>query len=117
MSRLWIAVPVLVLLAPWGGSLPAQAGPCTTQISQLEQQISKVEATAPPGSAGEPSAPQSIDAQLHHQPTPGSVQSAARAANADGRAALDRAHRADAAGDAGACAKALTEARALYGVP
>ena len=66
--------------------------------------------------AGEPSAPQSVGAQLHHQPTPGSVQSAERTANADGEAALARARKADAEGNAGACAKALTEARALYGI-
>jgi hypothetical protein len=108
---------MLAVVAIVAGSAVSHAGPCTTQISQLERQIRQIEATAPPGGGGEPSAPQSVGAQLHHQPTPGSVQSAERQANADGRAAIDRARRADAAGDAGACAKALTEARALYGVP
>jgi hypothetical protein len=53
---------------------------------------------------------------LHHQPTPGSVQSAERMAIADGDAALERAHKADAAGDGAACTRALTEAKAIYGV-
>lgn len=99
-----------------GGGFAAQAGPCTTQILQVEQQIRQAQAASPPGGAGEPSAPQSVGAQLHHQPTPGSVQRAEHEANADGDAALARARKADAAGDASACAKALAEAKALYGV-
>jgi hypothetical protein len=99
-----------------GGSAASYAGPCTKQISQLEQKIRLAQEGSPPGGAGEPSAPQSVGAQLHHQPTPGSVQSAERIANADGEAALARARNADAAGNAAACAKALAEAGALYGV-
>ena len=72
--------------------------------------------SSPPGGAGDASAPQTVDAQLHHQPTPGSVQSAERMANADGEAALVRARNADAAGDASACTKALMEAQAIYGI-
>ncbi len=107
---------VLTTFALVGGGLAAQAGPCTTQISQVEQKIRETAATSPPGGAGEPSAPQSVGAQLHHQPTPGSVQSAERAANADGEAALARARKADAEDNASACAKALTEAKELYGI-
>jgi hypothetical protein len=44
------------------------------------------------------------------------VQSAEHAANADGEAALERARKADADGNASACAKALTEAKELYGL-
>jgi hypothetical protein len=99
-----------------GSASTAQAGPCTTQISQVEQRIRQAQAASPPGGAGEPSAPQSVGAQLHHQPTPGSVQSAEHKARADSEAALNRARKADAEGNASACAKALTEARALYGI-
>jgi hypothetical protein len=99
-----------------GGSAVCNAGPCTTQISQLEQVIRHDRATSPPGGAGDPSAPQSVGAQLHHQPTPGSVERAERQAIADGDAALTRAKKADADGDASACAKALTDAKELYGV-
>jgi len=116
-SRAWLAAPLQILLALWGGCLVAQAGPCTAQIAQLEQQIRRIQATASPGGAGEPSGQQTVGAQLHHQPTPNSVESAQRQANAEGQAALDHARRADAAGDAPACAKALSDARALYGVP
>jgi hypothetical protein len=99
-----------------GGSVASYAGPCTTQISQVEQRIRAAQASSPPGGAGDPSAPQSVGAQLHHQPTPGSVQSAERMANADGEAALVRARNADAAGNAAACTKALMEAQAIYGI-
>jgi hypothetical protein len=114
MERLRIVTLAAVALI--GGSAASFAGPCTKQISQVEQRIRQAQAGSPPGGAGEPSAPQSVGAQLHHQPTPGSVQSAERMANADGEAALARARNADAAGNAAACAKALTEASALYGV-
>jgi hypothetical protein len=107
---------VLAVVTVIGGGVAAQAGPCTSQISQVEQKIRAAQASSRPGGAGDASASQSIGAQLHHQPTPGSVQSAERMANADGEAALARARNADAAGDAAACAKALAEAKALYGV-
>ena len=108
-----------VLLAAWaciGGVAAAQAGPCTAQIAQVEQQIRLAQASSPPGGAGEPSAPQSVGAQLHHQPTPGSVQSAESRARANADAALDRARKADAEGDASACRKALEQAKELYGL-
>ena len=93
-------------------SAGAQAGPCSTQIAQLEKQIS-----APLGGealANGPSAPQSLGAQLHHQPTPGAVENAESRADADAAAAFERARRADAAGDAEVRRKALDETRLLY---
>jgi hypothetical protein len=93
----------------WGISA-AHGGPCTDQIAQFEQQIGHNQ----PGPANGPTAPQSLGAQLHHQPTPSSVGQAEQVANKDGDAALDRAKKADAAGDAAGCKKALTEARRLY---
>ena len=113
MNRSRIVLAALVLI---GGATAAQAGPCTTQIAQVEQQIRLAQATSPPGGAGEPTAPQSIGAQLHHQPTPQSVENAESRARTDSAAALDRARMADAAGDAAACARALAEAKELYGL-
>jgi hypothetical protein len=89
----------------------AHAGPCTAQISSLEQQI-RLSASNP---AVGPSGTQTVGAQLHHQPTPSTVQHAENEANADADAALDRARKADAAGNASGCQSALTEARRLYG--
>jgi hypothetical protein len=99
-----------------GGAEVVYAGPCTTQIAQLEQKIREAQAVSPPGGPGEPSLPQSVGAQLHHQPTVRSVEGAASKANAEGAAALDRARQADVAGDANGCAKALQDAKDLYGV-
>jgi hypothetical protein len=102
-------------IALMGGSAVSHAGPCATQISQVEQQIRRAQAASASG-AGEPSAPQSVGAQLHHQPTPQSVNTAEMRAKADSSAALERARKADADGDTSACAKALSEAKALYGI-
>jgi hypothetical protein len=107
---------VLITLGVIGGGMAAQAGPCANQISQVEQAIQRAQAKSKPGGAGEPSAAQSVGAQLHHQPTPGSVQSAEHVAIADGDAALQRARKADVEGDAAACMRALAEAKAIYGV-
>jgi hypothetical protein len=90
----------------------AYGGPCTVQISELEQRVSH----ASPGPESGPTAPQSVGAQLHRQPTPGSVGQAEHAANADADAALDRARKDDAAGNPAGCMEALREARHLYGV-
>lgn len=110
------AGPIVASVAVLLGMTAAQAGPCTGQIAQLEQQIGQLEAAPPPSGAGEPTGPQSIGAQLHRQPTPGAVENAENRANADGDAALERARKADAAGNADACAEALREAKHLYGV-
>ena len=101
-------IVLLAALACIGGATAAQAGPCTTQIAEVERYLARIK----PG----PTAPQSIEAQLHHQPTPGSVQTAEAKARADADAALDRARKADAEGDARACTNALDEAKMLYGL-
>ena len=61
------------------------SGRCAAHIAQLEQQIR----------AGRPIAPQSIEAQLHRQPTAATVQRAESNAIADANAALQYARRAD----------------------
>lgn len=105
-------IVLLAGLACVGGVTAALAGPCTKQIAEVERYIQRSSS----GPAGGPTASQSIGAQLHHQPTPGSVQSAENKARADAEAALDRARKADAEGDAAACTKALDEAKMLYGL-
>jgi hypothetical protein len=90
----------------------AQSGPCTAQIEQLEHQL----AGDVLGPNSGPTGGQTVGAQLHHQPTPSSVGQAAHVANADGDLAIDRAKKADAAGDAEGCNQALVEARRLYDI-
>jgi predicted lipid-binding transport protein (Tim44 family) len=102
------------------------AGPCTAQIAELEQRVSPAPVSpapvspapvspAPASPQNTPSAPQSVAAQLHRQPTPTTVQSAAGRANAEADAAVDRARKSDAENDADGCNEALREARRLYG--
>jgi hypothetical protein len=90
----------------------AHAGPCTAQIADVDRKVALVASTPTHG----PYAPQSVSAQLHHQPTPATVQGAQSTANADAAAALEKARQADKNGDAAACSKALTEAKRLYGL-
>jgi hypothetical protein len=99
-----------------GSTASSQAGPCSSQIAQVEQQVRALQAAPPASGAGEPTAPQTLGAQLHHQPTPGSVQHAEHTANADADAALDRARKADDDNNADACDEALRQAKRLYGI-
>jgi hypothetical protein len=95
------------------GNGTAYSGPCTSQIEELERQIGHVSSSAKSG----PTAPQSIEAQLHHQPTPETVRNAERKANADAAAALQRARQADTDDNPAACAKALDEAKRRWSIP
>ena len=57
--RLFIGRPVmdrslilaLIVVGVVGGSVAAQAGPCSTQISQVEREIARLQATARPAAA------------------------------------------------------------------
>ncbi len=88
----------------------AFSGPCTAQIAALERQIEHPAANPAVG----PTLPQTLDAQLHQQPTPREVAHAEHLANKDGEAALARAKAADAAGNAAGCHAALARAKDLY---
>jgi hypothetical protein len=103
------AVAATALLSAIGA---AYGGPCTAQITQLEQQISLAEANPEVG----PSAPETLGAQLHREPTPETLQRSEHKANAAADMALERARKADADGDANVCTKALKEAKNLYGI-
>jgi hypothetical protein len=87
----------------------AQAGPCTADIAQFESLMRQ--------SAGDPNAglaaPQSIDAQLNHQPTRGSVQRAESRLRSTFAARMARAKYLDAQDDP-RCAVPLRAAKKLY---
>jgi hypothetical protein len=106
-----IAMRALTAVAVLGLSLTAaQAGPCSKKIAQFEQAVRQ--------SAGDPNAgpmaPQSIGAQLNHQPTPGSVKRAQERAKATFAATLARAKRLDARGNRAGCTRALAAAKRMY---
>jgi hypothetical protein len=92
------------------GSGAALAGPCTTEIVQFERQIAD---NTPDWMFG-PNLPQSLDAQLHHQPTLETVVQARHARNIDGNTVIDLARKADKDGNIKECIRALVEARRLF---
>jgi hypothetical protein len=91
----------------------ALAGPCKMQIIQFERQIA-IDWPAPVASGSLNILPQSVDAQLHHQPSLDTVVQAEHFTFKDGNASLDKAWKADGNGDAEGCNQALVEARRLY---
>jgi hypothetical protein len=88
----------------------AHAGPCTADIKQFEQEVRRLGKNPDYG----PMAPQTIGAQLGHQPTPASVRQAEKRAQAAFASALVSAKRFDTRGDRAACMRALTRAKRLY---
>jgi hypothetical protein len=88
----------------------AHAGPCTADIKQFEQEVRRSGRNPNAG----PMAPQTVGAQLGHQPTPTSVRQAEKHAQAAFASALMSAKRFDTRGDRAACMRALTRAKRLY---
>ncbi len=95
----------------------ANAGPCTDQIEQSELSVSaRLEQVVTAG----PSAPESVGARLHHQPTPSSIAAEEsqlgqihQATIDDVKSALARAREADRLGDVDGCERALREVKNL----
>jgi len=100
-------------------TIVCSAGPCFPEIERVQARLNaRLESAAGAGL----SAPQSSDALLHHQPTPGSI---ARAEIQLGelspekakviREAMARARAADQTGDEAACEQALAEVQRTIG--
>jgi hypothetical protein len=90
-------------------TLPCRAGPCSDDIHRMEDRIN---AWLDKEAASRPPERQSIGAQDHRQPTPRSIAEAegvpaARIAGV--RNAMERARKADSAGDKAACDRALAD--------
>lgn len=100
-------------------SLPCTAGPCSDDVERLQFSIdAKLNATAAAGPATE----QSIGAQMHRQPTPGSIAKGESKLGevspskiAEVKDAMTCARQADLAGDKSACEKALVEVQRALG--
>ena len=85
----------------------AHAGQCAQEIAAYESAVAELAARGWP-------AHQSVRAQMHRQPTIRSATEADAQAKIDAahdRAALDRAWKADEAGDDAGCLRALSQAR------
>jgi hypothetical protein len=97
--------------------LPSRAGPCTSEIDRLQAEVdAKIAAIAAAG----PTAPESVDATLSHEPTPGSLAETEQKLGegsemTDAVAALKRAREADNANDKTACDEALADVQSLLG--
>ncbi len=114
-ARMPNSIGRVVLAAAFAMAAPcAHAGPCAAAIDRLQAQVdAKIDAIAGGGLA----AAETRAARLHYQPTPASIAAAEqRLRESEGTkralAALARARKADEAGRAEACAKALAQARA-----
>jgi hypothetical protein len=106
--------------AALAASIPVSyAGPCSNEIDHMQAEIdAKLERKATTG----PAAPESTDATMNRQPTPGSIaaveerlgevspQRAAAVAQA-----MARARAADSAGDKSACEQALADIQRAIG--
>jgi hypothetical protein len=100
-------------------TLPCLAGPCSKDIAGMQARIdARLNALAAAG----PSAKQSVEAQTHRQPTPRSMASAERELGelspntiVKVNEAMERAQKADAAGDDTGCRRALDEVARIIG--
>jgi hypothetical protein len=105
-----MAAVFLLAVALWLNSAMAEAGPCAADISQFDATVHQ--------SANDPfaglTARQSVNAQLHRQPTPESLHRADQRLAARFSAALARAKRYDAQGNSSGCTRALNAARKIY---
>ena len=89
---------------------PANAASCSSEIAQFEDIVRHSENSQVVGPAG----PQSIDAQLGHQPTARSVLRAERQAQTEFKASLTRANNFAARGDDAECMQALGVAKLMF---
>ena len=111
-----MTVRQLAMIGPFVFSVlttPCLAGPCAKDIERIQVLIDqKLNATAAAG----PMANQSVGAQMHRQPTPGSIAAAESKLGELSpkmieavKDAMTRARNADIAGDSEGCARALSE--------
>jgi hypothetical protein len=98
----------LSLTLPVGAA--ARAGSCADKVAALRASLQQ---TGNRGGAFVGTAPQSVDAQLEHQPTPASVERAKKNASARIEALLAQAERLDALGEPRECERALQTAKVL----
>jgi hypothetical protein len=101
---------LIVAVAMILNAAPASAGSCAAEIAQFRQSLHQKEDS---GTGVVGSAPQSIDAQLEHQPTPASVARAKHDAKGQVLALLAQAEAFDAQGRRDECQQALQKANLL----
>jgi hypothetical protein len=100
----WVVVAAICV-----STVSALAGPCTADISQLENTVRN----STPNPVAGPTGQQTIAAQLGRQPTPESVAQAEEQAKARVESTLSRARALDTQGRGAESKRALREARLL----
>jgi hypothetical protein len=111
VSLMMIACAIIALEVASAYMASAHTDTCSNQIAQLEALLSQ--STGNP--VANPTVPQSIDAQLHHQPTRDSVRRAEENAKLRFASILARAKTLDADGKMTECIQSLAEAKRLLG--
>ena len=110
MAKRRMAIGLIVVAMIGLNPAFAQAGPCSDDIARFEAAVRK--------SAGNPNAgltaPQTVGAQLDHQPTPGSVKRAEQHLQAEFTATMARAKRLNKQGDHAGCTRELSAAKRMY---
>ncbi len=114
-----IVLGVLSAAALTASATAVYAGPCASEIDRMVARINVKLGTV---ARTEPSAPESVEARQHRQPTPGSIAAAESqrgglsVATVEAvKAAMTRAREADGVGDQSACDQALGEVQRLIG--
>ena len=112
LSRIMIASTVVALGMTSPHVTSAHTDTCSDQIAQLEALVDQSMRNL----VASPTVPQSIDAQLHHQPTPNSVRRAEEDARLRFRSILARAKILNADGKSRECFRSVAEAKRLLGI-
>ena len=101
--RTLLILSTICFVEPYLALATARAGPCTDEIAQIEQIIAQ--------STTGPTTQQTVDSQLHRQPTPQSVEKGAGRARAEADALLVRAKALDREGNASGCMEIVARIR------
>jgi hypothetical protein len=107
-NALWVVAAAVCV-----STVSAFAGPCTADITQLENTVRNSTTDPLAGPTGR----QTIAAQLGRQPTPDSVGQAEERARAKVESVLSRAKALDTQGRADECTRAVREAKLLLDMP
>jgi hypothetical protein len=107
INRIICSVAPIPLFAVLLYTAPAHAGPCSDEIARLETVLNQAKAEREPAL----SAPETLGARLHRQPTPQSVEKATKV-----ELALAAARKLDSEGKDAACMATLADVAAPLGV-
>ena len=104
---------IMIVCAIFGLKVASAHGSeCSDEIARLEALL--IQPMVKP--APRPMIPQSIESQLHHQPTPDSVRRAEESAKSRIAAVLARARNLSAEGNTPECIQSIGEAKIILGI-